>query len=88
MPPVLSETSRARGGDSRLEGPHRDRIREALITDYFFITLPRVVFEGSVSSAHHCYYGMEYSENHDEIAQWVPLVMEGRDKQHPSPRPG
>jgi malate dehydrogenase (quinone) len=31
-------------------------------------------------SANHCYEGMEYSEDHGEIAQWVPLVMEGRDK--------
>lgn len=31
-------------------------------------------------SEHHCYRGMEYSETADEIAQWVPLVMEGRDK--------
>jgi malate dehydrogenase (quinone) len=30
-------------------------------------------------SAHHCYEGMEYSEDHCEIAEWVPLVMEGRD---------
>ncbi|HEY6760658.1 MAG TPA: malate dehydrogenase (quinone) [Baekduia sp.] len=30
-------------------------------------------------SAHHCYEGMEYSEDHAEIAKWVPLVMEGRD---------
>jgi malate dehydrogenase (quinone) len=30
-------------------------------------------------SAHHCYEGMQYSEDHDEIADWVPLVMEGRD---------
>ena len=34
-------------------------------------------------SAHHCFYGMEYSEDHGEIAQWVPLVMEGRDKDQP-----
>jgi malate dehydrogenase (quinone) len=34
-------------------------------------------------SAHHCYHGMEYSDDHAEIAQWVPLVMEGRDKQQP-----
>ena len=34
-------------------------------------------------SAHHCYHGMEYSEDHSEIAQWVPLVMEGRDKDQP-----
>jgi len=30
-------------------------------------------------SAHHCYEGMEYSEDHGEIGDWVPLVMEGRD---------
>jgi malate dehydrogenase (quinone) len=34
-------------------------------------------------SANHCYHGMEYSEDHGEIAQWVPLVMEGRDKAQP-----
>ena len=34
-------------------------------------------------SAHHCYHGMEYSEDHAEIAKWVPLVMEGRDKAQP-----
>ena len=32
-------------------------------------------------SANHCYYGMEYSEDHSVIAQWVPLVMEGRNKE-------
>ncbi len=32
-------------------------------------------------SAHHCYHGMEYSEDHGEIGQWVPLVTEARDKQ-------
>ena len=30
-------------------------------------------------SAHHCFAGMEYSENHRELAEWMPLVMEGRD---------
>ncbi len=30
-------------------------------------------------SAHHCYHGMEYSEDKKQIEQWVPLVMEGRD---------
>ncbi|MBV9539364.1 MAG: malate dehydrogenase (quinone), partial [Acidisphaera sp.] len=30
-------------------------------------------------SAHHCYRGMEYSEDHAEIAGWAPLVIEGRD---------
>ncbi len=34
-------------------------------------------------SVHHCYHGMEYSEDHSEIAQWAPLVMEGRDKEQP-----
>jgi lipoate-protein ligase A len=31
--------------DIRLEGAHRDRIREVLITGDFFITPPRVVFD-------------------------------------------
>jgi malate dehydrogenase (quinone) len=30
-------------------------------------------------SAHHCFTGMEYSEDHAELSQWMPLVMEGRD---------
>ena len=30
-------------------------------------------------SAHHCYHGMEYSEDHAQIAAWAPLIMEGRD---------
>ncbi|GAC1540546.1 MAG: malate dehydrogenase (quinone) [Candidatus Velthaea sp.] len=30
-------------------------------------------------SAHHCFSGMEYSEDHRELATWMPLVMEGRD---------
>ncbi|HEX3549723.1 MAG TPA: malate:quinone oxidoreductase [Candidatus Elarobacter sp.] len=30
-------------------------------------------------SAHHCFAGMEYSESHAEMAEWMPLVMEGRD---------
>jgi malate dehydrogenase (quinone) len=30
-------------------------------------------------SAHHCYEGMEYSEDHKEIAGWAPLTIEGRD---------
>ena len=29
-------------------------------------------------SAHHCYYGMEYTEDKQKLAEWVPLVMEGR----------
>jgi malate dehydrogenase (quinone) len=34
-------------------------------------------------SAHHCYHGMDYSEDHRKIAEWVPLVMEGRDDKQP-----
>jgi malate dehydrogenase (quinone) len=30
-------------------------------------------------SAHHCYHGMEYSADKKQIADWMPLVMEGRD---------
>jgi malate dehydrogenase (quinone) len=30
-------------------------------------------------TAHHCYYGMEYTEDKQKIAEWVPLVTEGRD---------
>ena len=29
-------------------------------------------------SAHHCYYGMEYTEDKQKLNEWVPLVMEGR----------
>ena len=31
-------------------------------------------------SAHPCFFGMEYSEDHAKIAEWAPLVMEGRGK--------
>jgi malate dehydrogenase (quinone) len=30
-------------------------------------------------TAHHSYRGMEYSEDKQQLAEWVPLVMEGRD---------
>jgi malate dehydrogenase (quinone) len=30
-------------------------------------------------SAHHCYRGMEFSADKKQIAEWFPLVMEGRD---------
>lgn len=30
-------------------------------------------------TAHHCYYGMEYSDDKKQLAQWFPLVMDGRD---------
>jgi malate dehydrogenase (quinone) len=34
-------------------------------------------------SAHHCFYGMEYSEDRNKIAEWAPLIMEGRDNKEP-----
>ena len=30
-------------------------------------------------SAHHCYHGMDYSEDRKQIADWAPLIIEGRD---------
>src|SRR5262252_3625861 len=30
-------------------------------------------------SAHHCYHGMEYSDDKKQIEKWIPLVTEGRD---------
>lgn len=30
-------------------------------------------------SRHHCYKGMEFSDNKKQIEEWLPLVMEGRD---------
>lgn len=30
-------------------------------------------------SSHHCFEGMEFSDNRKEIEAWIPLVMEGRD---------
>ena len=34
-------------------------------------------------SAHHCYHGMEYSEDLAKIAEWAPLIMEGRAEGEP-----
>jgi malate dehydrogenase (quinone) len=34
-------------------------------------------------SAHHCYHGMDYSEDRGEIADWAPLIIEGRDPGQP-----
>ena len=31
-------------------------------------------------SAHHCFKGMEYSEDPAVLEQWMPLVMQGRDR--------
>jgi malate dehydrogenase (quinone) len=34
-------------------------------------------------SAHHCYHGMEYSEDREKIAEWAPLIMDGRSSAEP-----
>ena len=34
-------------------------------------------------SAHHCYHGMDYSEDRKQIADWAPLIIEGRDANEP-----
>jgi malate dehydrogenase (quinone) len=34
-------------------------------------------------SAHHCWEGMEYSEDGAEIGEWAPIVMEGRPPTDP-----
>jgi malate dehydrogenase (quinone) len=34
-------------------------------------------------SAHHCYHGMEYTEDSKQIADWAPLTIEGRDANEP-----
>lgn len=34
-------------------------------------------------SASHCYHGMEYTESHEEIAKWTPLITQGRDPNEP-----
>lgn len=31
-------------------------------------------------TANHCYYGLEYSDDKKQIAEWIPLVMEDRDQ--------
>src|SRR3984885_15380295 len=33
--------------------------------------------------AHHCYHGVEYTEDKRQIADWAPLVMEGRSGDEP-----
>ena len=37
----------------------------------------------STMSAHHCYHGMEHSEDRGVIAGWAPLIMEGRGPDEP-----
>ena len=34
-------------------------------------------------SAHHCYHGMEYSEDAKKIAEWAPLIIDGRSGDDP-----
>jgi malate dehydrogenase (quinone) len=34
-------------------------------------------------SAHHCFHGMQYSEDQRQIGEWAPLVMEGRAADEP-----
>jgi malate dehydrogenase (quinone) len=34
-------------------------------------------------SASHCYHGMEYSESRAKVAEWAPLIMEGRGDEEP-----
>jgi malate dehydrogenase (quinone) len=56
--------------------PHISFVRGA--SDVAFL---RKRFEAM--SAHHCFAGMEYSENRSELASWMPLVMEGREATTP-----
>src|SRR5437763_3336352 len=34
-------------------------------------------------TASHCYYGMEYTESRAKIAEWAPLIMDGRGDEEP-----
>src|SRR5580704_7537459 len=34
-------------------------------------------------SSHHCYRGMEFSADPKQLAEWFPLVMDGRDAKQP-----
>ncbi len=59
----------------------------------FIRSVPHMSFvfgEGNVSflreryaamREHHLFAGMEYTEDHDVLRQWIPLVMDGRDGQ-------
>jgi malate dehydrogenase (quinone) len=71
-------------------------VRKGAIADprSFIHPVPHMSFvhDGNVSflrkrfkamSAHHCYYGMEYTEDRQKIAEWAPLVMEGRTDDEP-----
>jgi malate dehydrogenase (quinone) len=71
-------------------------VRKGAIADprSFIHPVPHMSFvhDGNVSflrkrfkamSAHPCYYGMEYTEDRLKIAEWAPLVMEGRTRDEP-----
>jgi malate dehydrogenase (quinone) len=71
-------------------------VRKGAIADprSFIHPVPHMSFvhDGNVSfltkrfkamSAHHCYYGMEYTEDRQKIAEWAPMVMEGRRRDEP-----
>ena len=52
----------------------------------FVIGADRQVFlkrRHAAMSAHPAYHGMEYAEDHAKIAEWVPLIMAGRDPKQP-----
>jgi malate dehydrogenase (quinone) len=63
--------------------------------DQFIHSVPHISFVRGASdvaflrkryeamSAHHCFAGMEYSEDRAEMAEWMPLTMEGRDPGEP-----
>ncbi len=34
-------------------------------------------------SSHHCYHGMEFSDSARQIEAWAPLIVEGRESDHP-----
>src|SRR5688572_10193293 len=53
--------------------PHISFVRGAADSDYL-----RKRFEALRAS--HCYTGMQFSTDRTQIEEWVPLVMEGRDR--------
>jgi malate dehydrogenase (quinone) len=53
----------------------------SFVTGTANVSFLRKRFEAMTS--HHCYYGMEYAEDRKQIADWVPLVMEGRANDEP-----
>src|SRR5438045_1800840 len=41
--------------------------------------VPHLKKRHAALTAHHCYRGMEYSEDRGKIVEWAPLIIEGRD---------